>query len=108
MIAGVEYSSFAIADYSSGHRRLITLVNEQQARCRAKEIAIKLASGDDDARSLTSQDRLTYLRALDLFQPTGVTLNKTLDWSRVFIWKFRPGEIVTQTPGSKSDPGGTL
>lgn len=73
-ISGVTYTAFAVADYSGGKRKFITLANEKEARRRANEIALKLANREGDVLTLTSSDRASYIRAMELIRPTGASL----------------------------------
>ncbi len=68
------YRFFQVADYSSGHRRLLTFKNEEEARRKAGEIAHKMASGQVDVLQLSSDDRAAYARAIQLLKPSGVSL----------------------------------
>ena len=73
-IRGTKYTSFAVADYSTGRRKFITVASEEEARKRAGEIAIKLANHQGDVLTLTSGDRASYVRAMELIRPTGASL----------------------------------
>ena len=70
--SGYEY--FQVADFTSGKRKLISFADEESARQKAKEIAVKLASNQLDVLAMTGKDRSAYLRALDLLKPTGIPL----------------------------------
>lgn len=74
IIRGAAYTAYSVADYSSGKRQFITLADEKAARSRANEIAARLANREGDVLTLTSSDRASYLRALELIRPTGASL----------------------------------
>ena len=68
------YDSFQVADYSTGKRKLESFASEREARDVANTIAVKVAKLDGAVLTLSSNDRLAYLRALELLKPTGVPL----------------------------------
>lgn len=68
------YRFYQVADYSSGRRRLLTFRDEDVARRKAKEIAHKMANGQVDVLQLSSDDRASYARAIQLLKPSGVSL----------------------------------
>ena len=68
------YDSFQVADYSTGKRKLESFASEREARDVANAIAVKVAKLDGAVLTLSSNDRLAYLRALELLKPTGVPL----------------------------------
>ena len=68
------YDSFQVADYSTGKRKLESFASEREARDAANTIAVKVAKLDGAVLTLSSNDRLAYLRALELLKPTGVPL----------------------------------
>ncbi|MHB8522411.1 MAG: tyrosine-type recombinase/integrase [Limisphaerales bacterium] len=65
---------FQVCDYTSGKRKLVSFANEQDARSKAREIAVKLANGDRAVLSMTADERASYVRAVDLLRPTGKPL----------------------------------
>lgn len=66
------YPYFQVADFSSGKRKFVTFSDEQEARDKAQEIALKLNSGQVDVLTMTSADRASFVRASELLQPTGI------------------------------------
>lgn len=72
--ASGEYPVFEVADYTSGHRRLISFSDESRARLKANEIATRMANLEGAVLTLTNRDREAYLRAVEFLKPTGTPL----------------------------------
>jgi len=58
----------------AGQRKRPTFSDLQRARDEAANIAVQLTKGDFDVATMTSADRSEYLRAKQLVDPTGVSL----------------------------------
>jgi site-specific recombinase XerD len=70
------YAEFKLAYYdSTGKRRLQTFSDFTDAVKRANEVRTSINKGEADVLTLTSNDRLTYLRALDAIKGTGMALD---------------------------------
>ncbi|HNQ90685.1 MAG TPA: tyrosine-type recombinase/integrase [Verrucomicrobiota bacterium] len=71
---GVVYIGYAVADYSSGKRKFLYFSDLSKAKEKAGELADRMGSAERDVLTLTSADRASYLRALEILKPSGVAL----------------------------------
>lgn len=70
-VAGNEYPTFEVCDYSSGQRKLRSFANHKAARKEAKRIAQLLASGDVVAASMSGREAASFGRCLELLLSVG-------------------------------------
>ncbi|HVR35620.1 MAG TPA: hypothetical protein VMS21_07180, partial [Methylomirabilota bacterium] len=68
------YTSFQVANSTSGRRRLESFANEREAMNRAVQIARQLSSGEVTAAGFRNGDAASYGRAIELLRPTGSPL----------------------------------
>jgi len=68
------YWAYDVADYSEGKRKFIAYADEQDARAKARDIAVKLANREGVVLDLTIADKASYVRSLELLKPTGAPL----------------------------------
>ena len=73
-VAGTDYPTFEVCDYSTGRRVLRSHATESEARKEAKRIAKALAAGNVRSAQMLSRDVASYGRAIELAKPTGVPL----------------------------------
>lgn len=66
--------SFTLAYYQDGARKRPTFPTFKAAKAEADVVVLKLASSNIDVLHLTSADRAVYLRARELLDPLGVSL----------------------------------
>lgn len=66
--------SFTLAYWHNGKRNRPTFSDFSEAKREAEKIALQLTSGDLDVLTLTSADRASYLRARQLLDPLGISL----------------------------------
>lgn len=66
-VAGNDYPTFEVCDYSTGRRVLRSHATESEA----KRIAKALATGDTRSAQMLSRDVASYGRAIELAKPTG-------------------------------------
>lgn len=70
------YTEFKLVYYGAdGKRRFETFSDYADAKTRADNVTSTFSRGDAQALTLTSDDRLVYLRAADAVKPTGLTLD---------------------------------
>lgn len=68
------YDSFTLSYYQDGVRKRPTFPTFQTAKAEADVVVLRLASRNIDVLELTSADRATYLRARQLLDPLGISL----------------------------------
>ncbi len=66
--------SFTLSYWHGGTRKRPTFSDFAQAKREAEKVATQLTSGDLDVLTLTSADRASYLRARQLLDPLGISL----------------------------------
>lgn len=69
------YPEFKLAYYAEGKRLFKTFADYSDALAAANTVKATLAKGDTQALTLTSQDRLAYLRAVDALKGLDVPLD---------------------------------
>lgn len=67
-------ATYQVADYSDGRRRLRTYADPNQAITEASRLATEQARGELAASQLRPAERASFVRATELLQPTGVSL----------------------------------
>ena len=67
-------ASYTVVHYLGEKRQRRTFASLEQAVTEAEITANKLSAGELDVLTLTSQDRLAYVRAVEALKPTGVPL----------------------------------
>src|SRR2546429_4486230 len=73
---GKAYDEFKLVYRDAdGKRRFESFADYADARNRADAVNATLSKGDIQAISLTNEDRLVYLRAVDSVKPTGLALD---------------------------------
>ncbi len=65
---------FELADYSTGTRRLRSFPTAEAALAEAQRIGRLMASGDAHAARLSGKDIASFGRALELLEPTGLSI----------------------------------
>ncbi|MBN2506045.1 MAG: hypothetical protein JXQ71_05070, partial [Verrucomicrobia bacterium] len=70
------YRTWQVADYSGGKRKLLAFADRDMARTKATEIATRLANMEGAVLTLKDDDRLSYVRALDVLKPTGIGIER--------------------------------
>jgi hypothetical protein len=70
-IAGNEYATFEVCDYTSGQRKLRSFANHQAARKEARRIARLLAKGDAVAATMSGREAASFGRCLELLRTAG-------------------------------------
>lgn len=76
---GGQYEAFAVADTSSGKRRLKKFSDLAKAKREAHRIAIALSRQDNAAAGLDFRDAATFQRIRSTLEPLGVTLEAAAD-----------------------------
>jgi integrase len=66
--------AFTVSYYLGDKRQRVTFSDLGLAKTEAETVANKLSNGEVDVLTLTSGDRLTYVRAIESLKPTGVPL----------------------------------
>ena len=66
--------SYTVVSYLGTQRQRKTFAELDRALIEAETIATKLSAGELDVLTLTSDDRLSYVRAVESLRPTGVSL----------------------------------
>jgi len=66
--------SYTLSYWVDGQRKRPTFSDLQRARDEAANIAVQLTKGDLEVATLTSADRSEYLRAKQLVDPAGMSL----------------------------------
>ena len=66
--------AFTVSYYLGEKRQRVTFSDLDLAKTEAETVANKLSKGEVDVLTLTSQDRLSYTRAIEALKPTGVPL----------------------------------
>src|SRR5258708_2881648 len=70
------YPEFKLAYYDpTGKRRLQTFADYADAIKQANNVTAAVNKGEAETLTLTSKDRLTYMRAVDVLKPTGFALD---------------------------------
>jgi integrase len=69
------YTEFKLVFYADGKRRFKTFAAYDEALKEAVKVGGSLSKGDAQALTLTSADRVIYLRAIAAVGPTGVALD---------------------------------
>ena len=70
-VAGNDYLTFEVCDYTSGERKLRSFADHQAARKEAKRIAQLLAKGDAVAAALSGREAASLGRCLELLRSVG-------------------------------------
>jgi exonuclease VII small subunit len=68
------YSSFLVRYYRGSEEVRVTRANFEAARKEAESAARSLANGELDVLTLSSDDRISYIRAVQALEPTGIDL----------------------------------
>lgn len=68
------YFSYVVTHHIGGHRQRRSFSDLKRAKREAKAIAKNLAAGQTAVLELRNQDRLIYVRALELLKPLGADL----------------------------------
>jgi hypothetical protein len=68
IVAGNEYPTFEVCDYTSGRRKLRSFADHQAARKEAQRIARLLASGDAVAAAMSGREAASFGRCLELLR----------------------------------------
>lgn len=66
--------AFTVSYYLGDKRQRVTFADLGLAMTEAETVANKLSTGEINVLTLTSQDRLAYIRAIEALKPTGVPL----------------------------------
>ena len=66
--------AFTVSYYLGEKRQRVTFADLGLAMTEAETVANKLSTGEVNVLTLTSQDRLAYIRAIEALKPTGVPL----------------------------------
>ena len=66
--------AFTVSYYLGDKRRRVTFADLGLAMTEAETVANKLSTGEVNVLTLTSDDRLAYVRAIEALKPTGVPL----------------------------------
>src|ERR1035437_8769561 len=66
--------AFTVSYYLGDKRQRVTFADLGLAMTEAETVANKLSTGEINVLTLTSQDRLAYIRAMEALKPTGVPL----------------------------------
>ncbi len=74
VINSKKYSTFEVADFTKGARRLRSFASHGDARNEALKIARQIASGETTAASMRNSEAASFGRALELLRPTGASL----------------------------------
>lgn len=69
------YPVFTMAYHDGAERRRETFTSFDEAKLEAEAVATKLCRGELDVLTLTSADRLLYVRATEALKPTGIPLD---------------------------------
>jgi integrase len=70
-VAGHNYATFEVCDYTSGHRKLRSFADHQAALQEAHRLAKLLARGDAVAASISGREAASFGRCLELLKRTG-------------------------------------
>jgi hypothetical protein len=70
-VAGNDYPTFEVCDYTSGRRTLRSFANHQAARKEARRIAQLLAKGDAIAAAMSGREAASSGRCLELLRNAG-------------------------------------
>lgn len=71
---GRWYETFDVDDRTGGTRRFHAFADEDKARAKASEIAVRMANFEGAVLTLRNRDREAYVRALEHLKPTNVPL----------------------------------
>lgn len=72
---GRQYHSFIVEFFLFGKRKQEWYSDLTKARQAATEACKRIAQGEQGVLQLNNQDRLVYLRAMELLKPTGMALD---------------------------------
>src|SRR5438046_200245 len=73
---GKSYDEFKLVYYDGeGKRRFQSFSDYADAVARARDVTASVSKGDTRALSLTNEDMLVYLRAIESVKPTGLVLD---------------------------------
>jgi len=73
------YDLFTVVHYLDGERKRETFGSLLAARARASEVATLIDRGQRDVLTLTSADRESYVRAVQLLTPLGIPLHAAIE-----------------------------
>ncbi|HNC06935.1 MAG TPA: hypothetical protein PLS38_11615, partial [Solirubrobacterales bacterium] len=70
-VAGHQYPTFEVCDYTSGRRHMHSFADHQAARKEARRIAGLLAKGDAVAAAVSGREAASLGRCLELLRAVG-------------------------------------
>jgi len=74
-VGDAVYSQFTLVYYSGGQRVKRNFASLDEAKNEAEIVAVNLANGEHEILKLTSNDRASYIEAVELLRPLNLSLN---------------------------------